>query len=279
MPTRLTAFAVLCLAILAGACAKESEPLPSLVDEEEPAGAAQPTEEPSGVVAGAGGESDGGGAEASGEPGTVSGVVRFEGVVPELTRINLGPTPECHSQGGTELWSEDYLVSDGKVENALVYIRRGLPRSMEFDPVTEPAVIDQKGCRFIPHILAVQEGQPIEVLNSDEGLHNVHIHAQRNPSPNFGLAADASRTLEFKRSEIVKVSCDVHPWMLGYVGVFKHPFFAVTGKDGAFRIEDLPPGEYRMVAWHERFGTFEKDFTLASGADVQLDFTMTMAGS
>jgi len=188
--------------------------------------------------------------------GVVTGVVRFEGTVPEQSVVQLSGWAECaaqHPQGNPP--AGDVLVNDGRVQNALVYIKDGLGARV-FAVPTEPVSVDQKGCIFLPRVVGVQVDQPLKFLNSDTLAHNVHGFAQTAKPWNVSLGVKGmTRTIKADKPEtVIEVKCDVHPWMRAYVGVFSHPYFAVSGTDGSFTFRNLPPGEYTLEAWHERFG-------------------------
>jgi len=198
--------------------------------------------------------------------GTISGVVRFAGAVPEQSVAQLSGWAECasqHPQGNPP--SGDVLVNDGRVQNALVYIKDGLG-NREFATPAEPVSVDQKGCLFFPRVVGVQVDQPLKFLNSDALAHNVHGFAQAAKAWNVSLSVKGmSRSVKVDKPEtVIEVKCDIHPWMRAYVGAFPHPYFAVSGTDGAFTLPNLPPGEYTLEAWHERFGTRSQKVSLGS---------------
>lgn len=190
--------------------------------------------------------------------GAISGTVRLEGPKPAQTQLQLSSVADCASQHEGPVYAGDVLVEDGKVQNAIVYIKEGLGDRVFAVPTT-PVEIDQKGCLFVPRVAAAQTDQPVRFLNSDSLAHNV-----RGDSFNFSLGLrGASRTVEVDTpSAIVELKCDIHPWMRAWLGVFDHPYFAVTGPDGAFKLEEVPPGDYVVEAWHERFGTQTTKVTL-----------------
>jgi plastocyanin len=142
----------------------------------------------------------------------------------------------------------------------------------------EPALLDQKDCRYVPHAVGVQVGQTLRVRSSDPGtLHNVHYNPDRNPPANFGLtsAGDERKVTFGQAPEFIRVRCDVHPWMNAYIGVFDSPFFAVTGESsGMFEIGKVPAGDYKLVAWHERYGTIERAVKVKDNdsVDVTVEF-------
>jgi plastocyanin len=143
--------------------------------------------------------------------------------------------------------------------------------------------MDQDGCEYHPHVLGVQTGQQITFRNSDGLLHNINAQAETNRSFNISQpqSMDAPpRT--FAQAEImIPVRCDVHGWMEAYIGVVDHPYFAVTGDDGSFRLENLPPGDYTIEAWHEEYGTQTAQVTVAAQqtGDVSFTFNDTMTGA
>jgi plastocyanin len=158
-----------------------------------------------------------------------------------------------------------------------VYVKDGLG-NLKFPVPTTPLVLDQKGCQYRPHVFGVQAGQPIEILNSDATLHNIHAWPQANQEFNMGQALQGMKdTHTFTTQEImVPFRCDVHRWMNSFVGVVAHPFFAVTGADGAFSLKGLPPGTYTIEAWHEKFGT--KTASVTIGAKESKDVAFTFSG-
>jgi plastocyanin len=195
----------------------------------------------------------GGGAAAA---GAVSGKVTFAGTAPKPRAVNMGTDPLC-AKLGSGVTSEVLLVgAGGGLQNVFVSVKDGLG-NRKFPAPTTPVNLDQKGCRYIPHVFGVQVGQPVRVTNSDETLHNVHLLPKANEEVNFSQPKKSPAvTKTFSKVEVgVAVRCDVHGWMNGYAGVVDHPFFAVSGPDGSFQIKGLPAGSYTLEAWHERLGT------------------------
>jgi len=164
---------------------------------------------------------------------------------------------------------ESLAVDDGGgLRNVIVYVKDGPP----VDVPSSAVVMDQVHCRFSPHVVAVRTGQVLRFHSGDAVPHNVRGQCQANEPFNFMMAsAGQSQDQTFSKPEFVQVHCDVHPWMNGYVGVFDHPLFAVSGDGGESRIEHLPPGNYTLAAWHERLGTREQPLTI-SDARVTVDF-------
>jgi plastocyanin len=195
-------------------------------------------------------------------PGVVRGKVTFEGTPPTPAKLD---NSICHAAG--EIFDETVLVGpDGGLKNAVVYVAnvRG-----PLDQTPEPAVLDQKDCRFDPHVVAVRVGQTLRITNSEAEMHNVHGNPSANPSFNHGFMGKGSKDVTFAKPEFMKVKCDVHPWMSAYIGVFESSYFAVTDDDGRFDIAGLPTGTYELRVWHERYGEQKQLVTIETGpADV-----------
>ncbi len=205
--------------------------------------------------------------------GTVEGVVRFSGEVPERVKIKMARVTACATRHSAPAYYDRLLATDGFLANAFVTIKTGLER---FDfPAAEGAVeIDQQGCVYVPRVTAARVGQDVTFINSDATNHNVHAVGKANRSLNFSMPSkDMRATRTFKKPEVmVRLKCDVHPWMGGYIGVQRHPHMAVTGPDGSFRFEGVPPGSYTVLAWHETLGTQELDIQLQKGGLERAEF-------
>jgi len=159
----------------------------------------------------------------------------------------------------------------GGLQNVIVFVSDGLSGS--FDSPTQPALIDQKGCMYQPHVLAVRAGQPLEVVNHDPVIHNIHPMPANNREWNKAELPGTTVDESFPREEVaIPVKCNVHPWMRSYVAVFKHPYFMVTGKDGSFDLSNLPPGTYTIAAWHEKLGTQTAKITIGANETKAVDF-------
>lgn len=207
---------------------------------------------------------------------TIRGRVVFDGTPPKAGTIRVSGDPNCQPKDLSE--AADVQVADGKVANAFVYVREGL-EGMVFERPAEPVEIDQDGCLYRPHVIGVQTGQPVRFRNSDPTLHNVHTQAEHSRNVNFGMPVkNDTRDVRFAKPEaMVTVKCDVHPWMRAYIGVLDHPYFDVTGADGAFELSRVPPGRYVLEAWHERFGRVSAEVTLPAAGEVTAE--LHFAGS
>jgi plastocyanin len=212
---------------------------------------------------------------ASADGGKVTGKITFDGTPPAPTKIKLDADPVCAAAHSGPIDSEELVVSNGAVKNVFVRVSEGLG-DKKFPPPTDPAVIDQHGCQYIPHVVGVQVGQPLRFTTSDQTLHNVHGMPKKNAQFNFAMPkfVKQKETKDLTKPEImVHVKCDVHPWMSGYIGVLPHPFFAVSGKDGSYTIEGLPPGEYTIEAWQEKLGTQTSKVKVDDKGTATSDFT------
>jgi hypothetical protein len=184
--------------------------------------------------------------------GSISGVVSFKGTPPKLKPLDMTQDPGCPSSPQP---SDAVVVAGGKLANVFVYVKEGLPQGT-FAVPSEPVVLDQKGCRYSPHMLGIMAGQPLKVLNSDTANHNIHDMPQSNQAWNESQSpTDKPIIKAFDKPEMmIPVQCNQHPWMRSYINVLSHPYFAVSAADGSFAIKNLPPGEYTLVAVHEKFG-------------------------
>ncbi len=255
--TLAVAAAIAALFALA-ACGGGSEPAPATTPSEEPAGAPAGTSQPLGSA-------------------TVKGTVRYEGDVPRLAAIKMDADPGCAAKHKTPVQSEALVLGDGNtLANVLVQVKSGLPAT-QFAPPAEPRVMDQEGCRYIPHVMGIMVGQTFKILNSDGLLHNVHSLPKINKGFNRAMPANQTEA-EFtftKTEEPFKIKCDVHPWMNAFVAVLDHPYYSVSGADGSFEIAGLPAGTYELEAWHEKLGTQTATVTIADGETTASDFTFT----
>jgi plastocyanin len=214
---------------------------------------------------------------------TLSGSIHFEGAPPERKPIKMSADEACKKQHTAAVLSEDVIAgSSGGLKNVFVAVKSGL----EGKPFAVPAgavVLDQKGCMYSPHVWGVVANQTVRIRNSDPTLHNVHgIPASGNDEFNVGMPRqDMEITRVFKEAGVVRFKCDVHPWMLSFGHVMTHPFFAVSDDNGAYAIENLPPGQYVVEAWQEKLGAQTATITVGEGgATTQtLDFTFKPAGS
>jgi plastocyanin len=208
--------------------------------------------------------------------GSVTGTVVLDGAAPMNAAIKMAADPVCLKEAKGSQFQETYTVgADGKaLANVFVYVKDGLGNYV-YDTPTEPAVIDQKECRYHPHVFGMRVGQPLQILNSDPTLHNIHATPKSNTEFNTGQPIQGMKTNHtFDKPEVmVPFKCDVHGWMNAYVGVLDHPYFAVTGPDGKFELKTLPAGTYTIEAWHERLGTQTQMVTIGQKETKDVAFT------
>ncbi len=208
------------------------------------------------------------------EGSLVTGKVLFEGTAPAPLPIKMDADPVCllqHAKGAT---SEEVVVNgNGTLKNVFVYVKEGLA-GQKFEAPKEPVVFDQKGCSYNPHVFGIMANQPLEILNSDGTLHNVHALPKASKEFNLGMPIQGMKlTQKFTSPEVmVKIKCEVHPWMAAYAGVLDHPFYGVTNDQGAFEIKGLPAGEYVLEAWHEKYGSQTATVKVPETGEVSFTF-------
>lgn len=207
--------------------------------------------------------------------GVITGKVLFQGTPPKMPVIDMSSNPQCERQHHVPQIAETVVVNgNGTLRNVFVWIRSGLPKARWTPPATS-VKLDQNGCVYAPHVAGIMEGQELEIVNSDPVNHNVHAESQVNAAWNESQPPRAEHKVKKFASEEVlfPVTCSVHPWMRAYLGVSPHPFFAVTGEDGSFSLQGVPPGTYTVEAVHEKYGRKEGTLTLAPGGIASLEFT------
>jgi len=205
--------------------------------------------------------------------GSISGAIAFKGTTPKMPAIDMSSDPGCPQSPQP---SGAIVVNDGKLANVFVYIKDGLPQGEAAAP-SEPVVLDQKGCRYIPHMMGIMVGQPFKITNSDSADHNIHDLPKNNPEWNESqMAKDPAITKSFKNPEMMlPLQCNQHPWMRAYINVMSHPYYAVSAANGSFTIKNLPPGEYTLAALHEKFGEKTMKVKVDANGTAKADFTFT----
>ncbi|HET6978509.1 MAG TPA: carboxypeptidase regulatory-like domain-containing protein [Pyrinomonadaceae bacterium] len=223
----------------------------------------------------------------TGATGTISGVISFNGTPPAPKKIDTTADPVC-GQKSPNLSTDDTIVKDGKLANTFIYIKEGTVEGgkkladYSWQPPAEAAKLDQNGCHYAPHVMGVMVNQKLSITNSDATQHNIHPTPKLNPEWNQTQANGAPPIEKtFARAEVlIPVKCNQHPWMKAYIGVLKHPLFAVSKDDGTFTIANVPVGKYTIVAWREGQTPEEQtlEVTVASGAAAKADFSFPKAG-
>jgi plastocyanin len=206
--------------------------------------------------------------------GSIAGKVVVDGALPENAAIQMSSDPACEAENKRGAAQETYVASDGGLQNVFVYIKDGLGNKYLFDTPTEPVKINQKGCHYVPHVLGIRVGQPLQVVNADSTMHNVHGLPKANREFNFSQPVPMTSTVTFTTKEVmIPFKCDVHAWMHSYIGVLDHPYFAVTGSGGRFELRTVPAGTYTVEAWHEKLGTQTQSVTLGEKESKEITFT------
>lgn len=202
----------------------------------------------------------------------IEGKVTFEGQRPVAKTLNMSGDAVCASTGAGAIDQSKEIAADGSVPHVFVYIKQGINQT--YPVPTEPVLLDQKGCTYVPHVFGIQVGQTLIIRNSDPTPHNIHSLPTKQGGFNLSQPAQGMKSNQtFTREEImVKIKCDVHGWMSSHAGVLKHPFFAVTDSMGKYSIPKLPAGEYTVEIWHETFQRQTKKVTVKEGETVTLDF-------
>jgi plastocyanin len=205
--------------------------------------------------------------------GDVTGKISFEGSAPKAAKLMMNADPVCMRAHKEPVFGEEVVVNkNGTLKNVLIYVKEGLG-SKKFDAPSSKVTFDQRGCQYSPHVLGIQTGQELDVVNSDPTLHNVHSLSKDNAQFNIAQPKQGMKlTKKFDKAEVFKVKCEVHTWMGAYIGVFNHPFFAVSGDDGSFSLKKLPAGDYTIEAWHEKYGTQTIKVKVGATGEAKADF-------
>ena len=209
---------------------------------------------------------------------TVTGKVKFEGTAPAPQPIKLSSDPYCQKANPGLTTETEIVGKDGSVENVFVYVKDGLG-NRTFPTPSQPVVLDQKGCHYTPHVFGIQVGQPLQIVNSDDTLHNIHGLPKANKEFNQGQPIQGMKmTHTFSTKEVmIPFKCDVHGWMNAWIGVLDHPYYAVTTTNGTFSLKGLPPGTYTIEAWHEKLGTQTQTVTVGAKETKNVAFTFKAA--
>ena len=215
------------------------------------------------------------------DAGTLKGHVKYDGKAPKPKRLRMDADPVCGSSHSGPVRSENFkMAKDGSMKEALVYLK-----NVDYtgDIPSEPAVLDQQGCIYVPHVFGMMAGQELLIKNSDATLHNIHSMPKVNKEFNFAMP----KVVKKKKASFAKsepdpfyIKCDVHPWMKTWVLVSDHPYYAVTDEKGNFSIDNIPPGTYDVVCWQEKFGSkraLTSKVTIGAGETTK-DFVFSRPG-
>jgi len=206
---------------------------------------------------------------------TITGTVKLDGAAPKAVRLKTDSDPFCSkAHANSPLMSEEVEAgAKGELANVVVYIKSGL-ENRTFPTPTATVELDQAGCHYTPHVVALMVNQPLAIVNSDQTTHNIHPTPTNNRDWNKSQPPGADKiTDSFAREEVaIPVKCNVHSWMKAYIAVLKTPYFFVTKADGTFEIKNLPPGDYTIAAWQEKYGTTEQKITVGAKESKKVDF-------
>jgi plastocyanin len=204
--------------------------------------------------------------------GSISGTVKYKGTPPARAKLDVNKDTEVCGAGGEKLAKDLVVAPDGAIQYAVVTIP-GITKGKPF--ADAKSVLDQKGCEYAPHIVLVQAGGDLDIQNSDGILHNIHTYSEKNPPLNRAQPKfKKTMTETFKEPEKVRLACDVHGWMQGWLIVENNPYVAITDDKGAFKLTDVPPGDYDVTVWQEKLGESTQKVSVKPGADTAVNFEL-----
>jgi len=213
--------------------------------------------------------------------GSISGTVTLDGAPPVSKPIDMSASPACVQANPSPVVPPIVVTGEnGALANVVVYVKDGLGH-YRFDTPPETAVLEQKNCMYVPHVVALMTDQPLEIQNNDLTMHNVHPMPKHNRQWSTSQpAGSAALKSSFARPEFaMPVLCNVHPWMRAVVFVFDHPYFAVTSTTGTFELKNLPPGTYRIEAWQEAYRAQDQTVTIGPKESKAISFTFKSSDS
>ena len=209
--------------------------------------------------------------------GSVAGMIKLDGTAPRQKPIDMSKEPSCAAIHKDHPVTTEGVTAapDGGLANVVVYISEGW--SGGDAPAPEPVTINQKGCQYLPHVVALNPGEHMKVITSDQTSHNIHPmpkpggpnHEWNKSQPPGAQPIDTTWAAE---EVAIHVKCNIHPWMSGYIAVVKGPY-GVSDDKGSFKIENVPPGNYTLTAWQETYGTQTQKITVAAGKPATANFT------
>lgn len=211
---------------------------------------------------------------------SLSGTVTYEGEIPQFKPIKMEADPVCLAKHSGDVFPETLVLGSPETKtigNVLVRITSGLSQK-SYPAPSEPIVLNQEGCHYTPHVIALMAGQPLKILNPDGTLHNIHALPKTNDEFNAAMPQfrkEMTKVFDKVEKTPFPVKCDVHPWMGAWMTVMDHPFFSVTKPDGKYRIDNLPAGTYEIEAWHEKLPAQKTTVTLAEGETKEIHFTFS----
>jgi plastocyanin len=205
--------------------------------------------------------------------GTIEGKVTYTGTPPKMKPIDMAKEPTCAKEHNPPELVQTVTTGPGNsLEYVVVYISKG--GAEESTPPSQSVRYDQKGCTYMPHILAMEAGQPLMIYNNDPVAHNIHPMPKQNSEWNKSQPPGTPAIdTKWDKPEFIPVKCNIHPWMHGYFVVLKTPHYAITGEDGSFSLKGLPPGTYTVTAWQEQYGFQNQEVTVGAGETKAANFS------
>jgi len=207
---------------------------------------------------------------------TISGKVSLAGTAPAMEKLKMDADNYCKTMHTTPVESQEVVANNGALQWVMVFVKSGVPAGTKYPVPSEAVTLDQQGCMYSPHVFGVRAGQKVKIVNSDSTLHNIHPLPAVNAQFNIGMPLKGmTQEKVFDKAELppFHIKCDVHKCMSSYCGVFDHPFFAVTDKDGNYKITGLPPGTYVIEAWQEKYGPQDQNVTVTGAEAKTADFS------
>ena len=207
--------------------------------------------------------------------GTIKGTVKLTGPNPGNPIIRMGMDPMCSKLNAGKRPIQEFVVADDKggLANAFVDLQGNFPNS---PAPSAPVTLDQRNCMYTPRVIGARAGGTLQIKSDDNLTHNVHSGGTVNPFNFTEQKAGASRDVKLKGPDVMmRIGCDIHSWMVAYVGVETHPYYAVSGTDGSFTIANVPPGKRTIRVWHERFGQLTQTVNVAAGQTANVQFAYT----
>ncbi len=208
--------------------------------------------------------------------GTITGKINFQGAKPSVPMLRMDADRKCLAMhAGKTVPSQQVTInSNNTLKDVFVYVKKGL-EGKKFPTPSQKVTIAQEGCMYHPHVFGIMVNQPLEIVNDDATLHNIHALPKNSSQFNVAQPMKGMKiTKTFDKPEVmVKIKCEVHNWMAAYAGVLDHPFYAVTDDKGNFTIKDLPAGTYEIEAWQEKYGPKTMTVTVGPSDTKTVDFT------
>ena len=211
--------------------------------------------------------------------GTITGKVSFEGKIPAPVKYII--TKDHDACGKGQVTRQEVDAKDGALRGVVVYLDK-VKKGKAYPKAIQSVVVDQKKCAYVPYLQAVAEGGKVTILNSDAAHHNIHtyeiIGRAKRSMWNISQPRQRKKVVrraKVRRSPIVRIECDVHNWMKGFLFVARNPYYALVGADGSFEITDVPPGKYSLRAWHPALGVKKKRIAISAGGKKAAAFTFS----